>query len=89
MLPTHTPGPPATGTEDQICTVCGKVLVPATGETEPPDPTEPPVVTEPTPTEPVDDSSSRGFFSPIIDFFNAIAEFFQNLFAPLLKLFGL
>lgn len=32
MLPSHTPGDPATETEDQICTVCGKVLMPATGE---------------------------------------------------------
>ncbi len=32
MLTTHTPGDPATGTEDQTCTVCGKVLTPATGE---------------------------------------------------------
>ncbi len=33
MLTTHTPGEPATATEDQICTVCGKVLTPATGGT--------------------------------------------------------
>ena len=32
MLTTHTPSDPATETEDQICTVCGKVLTPATGE---------------------------------------------------------
>ena len=32
MLTTHTPGAPATGTEDQVCTVCGKVLTPATGD---------------------------------------------------------
>lgn len=34
MLKTHTPGAPATATEDQICTVCDKVLTPATGESE-------------------------------------------------------
>ena len=34
---THTPGPDATATTDQACTVCGTVLNPATGE----DPTEP------------------------------------------------
>ena len=33
MLTTHTPGEPATATKDQTCTVCGKVLSPATGET--------------------------------------------------------
>ena len=37
-------------------------------------------------TEP---KESGGFFGPIIDFFNAIAEFFEKLFAPLMKLFGL
>lgn len=39
----HTPGPAATATSPQICTVCGRVLVPARGETTPPaePPTEP------------------------------------------------
>lgn len=35
------------------------------------------------------DSGVGGFFGPIIDFFNAIAAFFENLFASILKIFGL
>ena len=67
----HTPGPDATATTDQTCTVCGKVLQSATGAapTEPPTegPTEPPTepTTEPTtepstnaPTEPTNPSNS-------------------------------
>jgi hypothetical protein len=80
MLDTHTPGEPATGTTDQVCTVCGKVLTPATGETEP---------TEPEPTEPSDNSGSGGFFGPIIDFFNSIGAFFENLFKSFMSIFGL
>jgi hypothetical protein len=59
----HVPGPPATTTSDQICTVCGTVLCPAIAETiptapptEPTQPTEPAQPTEPTeplPTSPV------------------------------------
>jgi len=53
---THTPGPDATATTDQTCTVCGKVLNKATGvpSTEPP--TEP--STEP-PTEPDTEPSTE------------------------------
>lgn len=46
----HTPGAPATATADQVCTVCGKVLTKATGETEPTETVTVPA-TEPT-TEP-------------------------------------
>lgn len=46
----HTPGPGATATTDQVCTVCGEVLNKATGENEtatsPTEPTTPPT-TEP------------------------------------------
>ena len=35
MLTEHKPGKSATATKDQVCTVCKKVLVPATGETDP------------------------------------------------------
>lgn len=34
MLTAHKPGKPATATKDQVCTSCGEVLAPATGETE-------------------------------------------------------
>lgn len=37
----HTPGPVATATTDQTCTVCGLVLKAALGETEPTEPSEP------------------------------------------------
>jgi len=33
-LTTHKPGKPATATKDQVCTICGTVLAPATGEIE-------------------------------------------------------
>lgn len=84
MLTTHTPGDPATATTDQVCTVCGKVLVPATGE----EPTEP-ETTEPTePSEPSEDNGGGGFFGGIINFFNSIGTFFENLFASITSLFG-
>lgn len=76
MQTSHTPGEPATETTDQVCTVCGKVLMPATGEAEPIEPTD-------------DDSSSGGFFGAIIDFFSSIGAFFENLFASFMSLFGL
>ena len=44
----HTPGPEATADSDQTCTVCGKTLAKATGETSAPtDATEPPVEVQP------------------------------------------
>lgn len=57
-LSSHTPGPEATATMDQVCTICGKVLVKATGETQSSEkPTEPATQpTEPAPppaTDPV------------------------------------
>lgn len=54
-LTAHTPGPAATATTDQVCTICGKVLAKATGETQPTaKPTEPAPTAKPTekPTEP-------------------------------------
>lgn len=60
-LTTHTPGAPATATNDQTCTVCGKVLAKATGETTPPTeaptkaPTQAPTVAE---TQPVTQPSA-------------------------------
>ncbi len=85
-LTTHTPGPPATSTTDQVCTVCGKVLTPATGE-----PTDPP--TEPTepPTEPStgnDPGNSGGFFGAIADFFDSIGTFFEDMFSSFFSLLG-
>ena len=89
-LTSHTPGPPATGTTDQICTVCGTVLVPATGEateppTEPTEPTEP--ATQP-PTEPSTDNNG-GFFGGIADFFNSIGTFFEDMFSSFFSMLGL
>ncbi len=74
MLTEHIPGDPATETTDQVCTSCGEVLAPATGMPEEKD---------------EENTRTGGFFGPIIDFFNAIAELFENLFAPIMKLFGL
>ena len=61
----HTPGPAATATKDQTCTVCGKVLNKATGgTTTTPPATDPPATaptTEPsnTPTEPTTDPTTE------------------------------
>ena len=80
MLTSHTPGDPATETTDQVCTICGIVLVPATGvATEPP--TEPP-------TEPDLEESGGSFFDAITDFFASIGQFFEDLFASIAALFG-
>ena len=57
---THTPGEAATTTTDQICTVCGRVLNKATGETEPTTPpTEPSTPPTETPTEPVTEPTTN------------------------------
>ncbi len=71
MLTTHTPGPPATDTEDQVCTVCGKVLTPATG----------------TPDEAPVEAPPASFFDSIANFFDSIGKFFEDLFASFLGLF--
>ena len=56
----HNPGPDATATTDQTCTVCGKVLQQATGDA----PTEP--STEP-PTEPATEPSTEPATEPVTD----------------------
>ncbi|MBE6942679.1 MAG: leucine-rich repeat domain-containing protein [Ruminococcaceae bacterium] len=84
-LTTHTPGPPATSTTDQVCTVCGTVLVPATGTPEPTEPTTEPS-TEPSQNE--DPGNDGGFFGGIADFFNSIGSFFEDMFSSFFSLLG-
>ena len=86
-LTSHTPGPPATETTDQICTVCGTVLVPATGgSTEAP--TEPTAPTEPATQPPTEPDNNGGFFGGIADFFDSIGTFFDSIFSSFFSLLG-
>lgn len=69
---THAPGPAATVAKDQTCTVCGKVLAKATGETTPPPATESttppdsrPAEPETQPSEPVTEPTTQPCTEPI------------------------
>ena len=57
----HTPGAPATETEDQTCTVCGAVLEPASGE----------LVEEPQ----VSNNIFAAFWEAIVEFFRSLFWF--------------
>lgn len=57
QLTTHTPGPSATATENQVCLICDAVLQEATGVTEPTETGEIDVATQP--SEPVEQAQKE------------------------------